>query len=50
MSEQVKKQQRIYDLLIAEIKPKTLPKQLEFLYGLHQAKILIPLITQYGAF
>ena len=48
MNEQKKKRQRIYDLLHAETKPNKFPKYLEFLYGLHQAQTLTPLITLYG--
>ena len=42
MSEQEKKQQRIYDLLNAETEPKkkTTSEIFEFLYGLHQAQTL----------
>ena len=50
MSEQEKKQQRIYDLLNAEIRLKEFPKQLEFLHGLHQARTLTSLITLNGTF
>ena len=50
MSEQVKKRQRIYDLLNPETKPKKFPEWLAFLYGLHQAQTLTPLITLHEAF
>ena len=50
MSKQEKKQQRIYELLDAETKPKYFTKFLKFLYGVHEAQTLTFLITQYGKF
>ena len=50
MSEQENKRQRIYDLLNTEKNPQKFPKQLVFLYGLHQAQTLTPLITLCSAF
>ena len=50
MIEQEKKQQRIYDLLNAETKPKIFRNDWNFFFGFHQAETLTPLITLSGTF
>ena len=50
MSEQEKKQQRIYDLLNAKTEPNNNISNWNFFMGLYQAQNLTPFITLYWTF